>query len=73
MESRTGYCATRSTLEQRRLRLAGRLSALTTGLTTLIGKNHLVFLESLAACQRTRVEIAEIRRQIRIHRIEHRC
>lgn len=73
MEVHPEYCATRISLEQRRLRLVSRLSALTSALTGLIGKNHATFLTSIAACQRTRVELVGIRRQIRVHRIEHRC
>lgn len=44
MEVHTEYCSTRSSLEQRRLKLVSRLSDLTTGLTKLVGQTMRIFL-----------------------------
>ena len=64
MDVHADSCATRHVLEQRRLRLAGRLSTLTTGLTKLIRQDHAAFPRSKAECRRTRIELADARRQI---------
>lgn len=73
MDGFADYCAARSALEESRLRLVGKLATLTTKLMELIGQNHGAFLASKAECEQTRDELAEVHRQIRNHRLEHRC
>lgn len=69
----TADCSTRCSLEERRIRLVSKLSALTTRLTQLIEKNHTTFLAAKADCEDARRELADVRRQIHDHKIDHKC
>lgn len=73
MEVHLGYCVTRSALEERRFRLVSKLSALTTALAQLIGQNHATFLQAKADCEEAREELADVRRQIQNHQVDHKC
>lgn len=73
MKIHAGYCIARNSLEQRRLRLVGKLSDLSTALTQLIGKNHSTFLATKVQCEQVREELVAVRRQIQNHLIDHRC
>lgn len=73
MEVQMGFCETRSSLERRCFKLVNKLSVLTTALTQLIETNHATFLAAKADCDEARRELADVRRQIQGHQVDHKC
>lgn len=73
MDLTTQYCANRRNLEENVWVRVSRLSALTSRLLNLIGKDHRDFILTQIACSDARADIVDLRRRLDTHRLAHHC
>ncbi len=73
MDFATQYCPKRKLLEENAWVLVSRLSALTSRLMGLVGKDHRTFAITRIACSAAKTDIVAVRRRLDLHRSAHGC
>jgi hypothetical protein len=73
MASHLSYCSVRYGLEERGWILASGLSAVTSRLMKLVGKDHQRFLATQRECKDIQSKIAASRKDLQKHRALHNC